>query len=431
MRIRFLRRTAAALAVLATVLGIGALTTAPAAALTSGTRSNEPWVVEVYGTWFGSQNSSCTGTAIAADWVVTAGHCSSHQVFYRYTPTPGADEVREEVAVAEEISLAPADLKLLRLSRPHELPRYPTLDPHGYHVGSAGAVYGMADGLLALQRTEKVWVTGFRRSKEGVFTIVTTATTGAVEQIVQPGDSGGALIVAGNLVGVTTGRTSAHESEQSVTYADVRPVVEKLWELEVHGRFPRGAESTTTADITDVSVVRGFAEVTMSEAVYSGKRVVVWIDGRYAGDLNDDRGWSVWRYSVPGGTKIVPTTPVEDGDVVQVGALASGTDLVEADPLFRKTLNGVNGVQRTGDRVAVTMSRALVHSGERVLVWVNGAYYADVQNDVSHYASKTTIDGASIVTPDGTVKDGDLVRIGVVPDGTDVDQAEILDARVL
>jgi hypothetical protein len=122
---------------------------------------------------------------------------------------------------------------------------------------------------------------------------------------------------------------------------------------------------------------------------------------------------------------------VKDGDLVQVGELATGVDVAAADLLFQSTLTGVDSVQRTGDRVAVTMSRALVNSGKRVVVWVDGVHRAEVLDDVSLYASKSNIDGASIVTPDGAVPEGALVRIGVLPAGTDLDQAEILDARVL
>ncbi|WP_208645081.1 trypsin-like serine protease [Rathayibacter festucae] len=428
-----MRHIAAGVVCLAIVLGVGVGAAAPAAALTSGTRSNEPWVVEVYGSRFGLQGGlPCTGTAIAADWVLTADHCEATDVFYRYTPSEGGEEVRAEVAVAETISLAPLEMKLVRLSKRHELPRYPTLRPGGYRVGSVGNIYGVGEGWLALQRTEKVWIRNVGPMAHGAIGIHTTATNGGTEQIGQPGDSGGPLIVNGNLVGVFYGTTEPDESVQKMGYTDVGPVVAKLKELQAHGRFPRDVSSDHAVGITDVSVVRGYVEATMSEAlVRSGKRVVVWVNGRYAGDYNEGRGWYAWKYDVPGGTKIVPTTPVKDGDLVQVGELASGVDVAAADLLFQSTLDGIDSVQRTGDRVAVTMSRALVNSGKRVVVWVDGVYRAEVLDDVSLYASKSNIDGASIITPDGTVPEGALVQIGVLPAGTDLDQAEILDARVL
>ncbi|QHC63336.1 trypsin-like serine protease [Rathayibacter festucae] len=432
MRTRFLRRTAAALVVLATVLGIGALTTAPAVALTSGTKSNEPWVVQVYDKIVGIQTNTCTGTAIAADWVLTVDHCPASHVYYRYAPSPTEDEVTEAVPVAESISLAPVDLKLLHLSRPHALPHYPRLVPGGYRVGSVGDVYGLGPDMFPTQRTEKVWIRKVGRMPNGALGMYSTATTGSTEQIGDTGDSGGPLIVNGNLVGVFYGTTLLGDPVQMMGYTDVRPALEKLKELQGHDRSPREAASDPTVGITDVSVVRGYVEATMSEAlVRSGKRVVVWVNGRYAGDYNEGRGWYAWKYDVPGGTKIVPTTPVKDGDLVQVGVLASGVDVAAADLLFQSTLDGIDSVQRTGDRVAVTMSRALVNSGKRVVVWVDGVYRAEVLDDVSLYASKSNIDGASIITPDGTVPEGALVQIGVLPAGTDHDQAEILDARVL
>ncbi|NQX14640.1 trypsin-like serine protease [Rathayibacter sp. VKM Ac-2857] len=432
MRARVLRRTAAVLAVLAIVLGIGVQTTAPVAALTSGTKSNEPWVVQVYDTLAGIQTTTCTGTAIADDWVLTADHCPASHVYYRYAPSPSEDEVTEAVPVAESISLAPADMKLLRLSRPHALPRYPRLVPDGYRVGSVGHVYGLGPDLFPTQRTEKVWIRRVGRMPNGVIGFHSTATTGGTEQLGETGDSGGPLIVNGNLVGVFYGTTLPGERVQMMGYTDVRPAAAKLKQLQGHDRSPREAASDATAGITDVSVVRGYAEVTMSEAlVHSGKRIVVWIDGRYAGDYNEGRGWYAWKYDVPGGTKIVPTTPVKDGDLVQVGELASGVDVAAADLLFQKSLTGVDSIQRTGDRIAVAMSRALVNSGKRVVIWVDGVYRAEVLDDVSLYASKTNIDGASIVTPDGTVPEDALVQIGVLPAGTDIDQAEILDSRIL
>ncbi|MCJ1699739.1 trypsin-like serine protease [Rathayibacter festucae] len=432
MRTRFLRRTAAALVVLATVLGIGALTTAPAAALRSGTRSNEPWVVQLYDSFDGRDGRSCTGTAIAADWVLTADHCPSSHVYYRYSLDPAEDEVLATVPVAETISLAPADMKLLRLSRDHVLPQYPTLLPKGYRRGSVGDVYGMGASPLALQRTEKVRVHDVLQTDDDVLELTSTAMTDRAEQIGEPGDSGGPLMIGGRLVGVLHGTSVGGARVQQMYYSDVGPAVAKLKELQEHGRFPRHTSPEQASGITDVSVVRGYVEATMSEAlVRSGKRVVFWVNGRYAGDYNEGRGWYAWKYDVPGGTKIVPTTPVKDGDLVQVGVLASGVDVAAADLLFQSTLDGIDSVQRTGDRVAVTMSRALVNSGKRVVVWVDGVYRAEVLDDVSLYASKSNIDGASIITPDGTVPEGALVQIGVLPAGTDLDQAEILDTRVL
>jgi hypothetical protein len=239
MRTRFLRRTAAALVVLATVLGIGALTTAPAAALTSGTKSNEPWVVQLYDSLDGRDGVSCTGTAIAADWVLTADHCPSSHVYYRYSPSPVEDEVLATVPVAETISLAPADMKLLRLSRDHVLPQYPTLLSKGYRRGSVGDVYGMGASPLALQRTEKVRVHDVLQTDDDVLELTSTAMTDRAEQIGEPGDSGGPLMIGGRLVGVLHGTSVGGARVQQMYYSDVGPAVAKLKELQEHGRFPR------------------------------------------------------------------------------------------------------------------------------------------------------------------------------------------------
>ncbi|NQX03891.1 trypsin-like serine protease [Rathayibacter sp. VKM Ac-2856] len=427
-----MRMTAAVLAVLAVVLGAGVLTAAPAEALRSGTRSDRPWVVEVYGTLFGLQTTTCTGTAIAADWVLTADHCPADRVFYRYAPTPGAEEIRAEVPVAESISLAPADMKLVRLAQPQELPSYPALLPDGYRVGSVGEVYGMGDDFFALQRREKVWVVRQGRMPKGIIGIHTTGTTGGAEQIGQTGDSGGPLIVAGRLVGVFFATTMPDEPVQMMAFSDVRPAVAKLKELQKHGRFPREATFDRTPGIMDVSVAHDRLQVTLSdELMHSGKRVVVWVDGRYVGELADGRLIYSQKREVPGGATMIPTTPVADGGLVQIGELASGVEVREADLLFQQRLNGVDAVRRSGDRLAVTLSRALVNSGKRVVIWVDGVYRAEVLDDVSLYASKTNIDDASIVVPDGAVEEGALVQIGVLPAGTDLEKAEILDARIL
>ena len=427
-----MRRLVTATVAVAILAGAGLVGTAPAAALSSGTRSNEPWVVEVYGVRFDLPNTSCTGTAIAADWILTADHCAASRVYYRYTPSPGADEVREEVPVAEEISLAPADMKLLRLSRRKELPYYPGLAPRGYRIGSVGRVFGMGESDLALQRSEKVWVRSIAWRPHRVLSLRTTATTGAALQMGQKGDSGGPLLVDGRLVGVFFGTSPAADSEQSMVYSDVGPVVAKLKQLQEHGRFPRDAPGTSASGILDVAVARGHAELTMSDAlVHSGKRIVVWADGRYIGSLEDGSLYYSWRHDVQGATIMTPTTPVQDGDLLQIGELPTGVDVSQAELLFQTTVNGVDRVQRTGDRVAVTMSRALVNSGKRVVIWIDGVYRAEVLDDVSFYASKTNDAHGSVIIPDGTVADGALVQIGVLPAGTDIDQAEILDARVL
>ena len=158
---------------------------------------------------------------------------------------------------------------------------------------------------------------------------------------------------------------------------------------------------------------------------------MVWVNGRYAGELDDGRFFYSWKRDVPGGAVMVPTADVRDGDLIQVGELASGVDVAAADLLFQSTLNGVDSVRRSGDRVAVRMSEALVHSGKRVVIWVDGVYRAEVIDDVSYYASKSNDAHGSLITPDGTVADGALVTIGVLPSGTDLDRAEILDARTL
>ena len=419
-------------AVLLVAAGMGVVSAIPAAALTSGTRSNEPWVVEVYGSRFGVQGGRpCTGAAIAEEWVLTADHCEATDVFYRYTPS-GGEEVRAEVAVAEAISLAPLDMKLLRLSERRELPRFPKLRPGGYRVGSVGDVYGVGEGLLALQRSEKVWIRNVGPMAHGAIGMYTTATTGGAEQIAQPGDSGGPLMVGGNLVGVFYGSTELDEPVQKMGFTDVGPVVAKLRELQAHGRFPREASPERAPEIADVAVARGHVEVTLSDAlVHSGRRVVVWVNWRYAGELDDGRFFYSWKRDVPGGAVMVPTADVRDGDLIQVGELASGVDVAAADLLFQSTLNGVDSVRRSGDRVAVRMSEALVRSGKRVVIWVDGVYRAEVIDDVSYYASKSNDAHGSLITPDGTVTDGALVTIGVLPSGTDLDRAEILDARTL
>lgn len=184
------------------------------------------WAVQLI---FGQHGAlyGCTGIAIGDSWVLTAQHCvaaiTSMDVYYsnstinRGTPV-AADHVYGSAA---------GDVGLVHLSAPHALWNYPDL-AEGYVPSSddTGAILGY--GLRADRVTAKglytadVAITNESTDAYGGPAIHVYGLTGAANH----GDSGGPLIVDGEIVGVcSTGDVSDPGADTGAgsNYANLTP----------------------------------------------------------------------------------------------------------------------------------------------------------------------------------------------------------------
>lgn len=145
----------------------------------------------------------CTGEAISESWILTAKHCvagvSAMVVFYsNSTLNPG-----DPVAADQVYGSVSGDVGLVHLSAAHALRSYPELTD-GYDPGFEDSGTIMGYGLRADQKSAKglyqadVSITNASADAYGGPAIHISGVTGAANH----GDSGGPLIVDGEIVGV-------------------------------------------------------------------------------------------------------------------------------------------------------------------------------------------------------------------------------------
>lgn len=201
--------TAAALA----VGSLGVSTSAVAAGPDTTIRSTDvvggqkapttPWAVQLVFQTGGTASYACTGEQVAASWVLTARHCidgvTSMQVYHSNSTTnPGTATAVDRVAAAPS-----GDIALVHLSQSKTLGSYPSLN-FGFQATSSGSGTIMGYGLRAnsvqsdglYQAT--VGLTGRSTDAYGGVAQHLNGTTGAANH----GDSGGPLIVGGQIVAV-------------------------------------------------------------------------------------------------------------------------------------------------------------------------------------------------------------------------------------
>ncbi len=115
------------------------------------------------------------------------------------------------------------------------------------------------------------------------------------------------------------------------------------------------------------------------------------------------------------------------------GAAQASAGAASATPVYTADSSPIREARFSSDaRFQASFTWASVNSGVRFVFWVNGRYAADLQNDISHYASKTnftTDGGGSWVSPGAVLKSGDLVQVGIPTANNDVKTATILATR--
>jgi hypothetical protein len=175
--------------------------------------TNAPWAVQV--SW-DDTGFECSGTAVAPQWVLTAGHCASTGGMTVLIGSPQLGQGTKEV-VDNKVVDPDADLALLHLTDPVHT-TYVTLADQDPDVGSINEIYGWGktsddSGPSDQLKSAKVKVTATDCvDGVGAPAICSTGITGNAFN----GDSGGPEIADGTEVGVcSTG--NADEKTQEYT----------------------------------------------------------------------------------------------------------------------------------------------------------------------------------------------------------------------
>ncbi|MEK1942769.1 MAG: hypothetical protein AAAB16_20570, partial [Pseudomonas sp.] len=167
--------------------------------------------------------------------------------------------------------------------------------------------------------------------------------------------------------------------------------------------------------IQAVNIKDGKLAVTMSsQLINSGHKIVVWINGRYTGEVQNNRYLYSHKHDIDGASIFTfPNRPPLYGDLIQIGVVTS-TNAPEASVLlYSGRPSGIQTVTVENGKLSATLNTELLHSGKNLFFWINGNYAGNVHNDVSYYCSKINVDGGSIVSPNTLVNDGDRIQIGI------------------
>ncbi|WP_457438478.1 trypsin-like serine protease [Pseudomonas sp. TE3786] len=167
-----------------------------ALAIRGGSPSAQSWVVRVINVVDNQQTEGCTGAAVTPQIVVTAQHCNAKAVVFK-----------ERSVLLESVHDVPGtQARLLVLATPIALDQYARLGRNFMAAGATvgantiGIAYGYGPRADGVQRSIGVKVRSHRNTKDGeVFNVA--SIDGAFER----GDSGGPLIIDGEVVGVLWG----------------------------------------------------------------------------------------------------------------------------------------------------------------------------------------------------------------------------------
>jgi hypothetical protein len=189
--------------------------------------TNAPWAAQV--SWAG-MGYECTGSVVAPEWILTAGHCASRDdmsVQVGSLQLGGGDKIAVDRAEVD----TKADLALLHLTKPTKAPavKLATDDPK---AGAINQIFGWGmtapgSGPAEQLKVAKVKVTGAdcEDAAQGPAICVTRMTGAAFN-----GDSGGPEMAAGEEVGVCS---TGDENAKSAQYASV--AANRPWIKQVAG----------------------------------------------------------------------------------------------------------------------------------------------------------------------------------------------------
>ena len=218
-----LRKSVAA-AVAATALATGMFATPAAQAsvqpniIGGGTATDAPWGAQVY---WNSSGFACSGSIIAAQWVLTARHCLSSGGMYVLVGSLNLGQGTQ--ATVDSTQTAPnGDIALLHLSSSVDA-TYITLADSDPAVGDTNQIYGWGrtqgtNPPSPVLKTANVQVTGTSTDAYSGPAIASQGVDGSAWH----GDSGGPQMAGGAQVGVcSTGQNSGSDINGTQNYASV------------------------------------------------------------------------------------------------------------------------------------------------------------------------------------------------------------------
>ncbi|GLK91461.1 hypothetical protein GCM10017655_45250 [Pseudomonas turukhanskensis] len=393
------------------------MASSPTLAIVGGERANQPWVVQTFGLTSDMMDYTyCSGVAINELMVVTAKHCNVSLVVFH----SAKDSTQfQQSMVASTHPVEGTDLQVVVLQTAHRLASYPQLAPdylaknNPLPPGTLGTLYAYGgDGSAFMDEQKSLDVKVFTHHKNKLLNeaLVVQGLNGQTEG----GDSGGPLIINDMLVGIL----SADFTHRGVLFSEFQglaPALSTIRQLE-HAREMRSASENPVAllPISNVKVENSAVSVTISsELINSGKQIVVWVNGRYLGEVNKNGAYYATRENINGGAIYrMGGFRVNDTDIVQIGIVTGANNPQAAKLLYEKVPGGVEDVSINGGQLSVKMSTQLINSGHKIGIWVNGAYHGQVQNNSAYSLSRQDVTGGTIFKTGG-VQYGDLVQIGV------------------
>src|SRR6476469_3022905 len=210
-----MRKSRALAAVMGTVAALGLAMSGQATAqpdiIGGGTVSSAPWGAQIYWDNVSTYNGfECSGTIIAAQWVLTAQHCLNSAGMHVRVGNVNLGQ-GTLVAVDRKVASTVGDMGLLHLTSPVST-TYMTLASSNPPVGATNQIYGWGRTLnqsppSSVLKTANVQVTGTSRGANGC---------------AWHGDSGGPELYNGQQVGVcSTGSNSGSNPQGTQNYASV------------------------------------------------------------------------------------------------------------------------------------------------------------------------------------------------------------------
>lgn len=378
----------------------------PALAISGGAASAKPWVVQLMGRENGKR-ITCSGAALGPDLVITAAHCPWAEIIY-----PDGSRAAPQAYYSVE---GGADIRLITLAQTHPLKEYPTIGPNYLAdkrilpAGTVGTAYGHANGV---QKSLSIKLKNHGHTKETREVLQVVGRNGGVER----GDSGGPLIINGLLVGILSETNPEHTLGE---YHGLSTTISLLRQMQ-HAREMRSVDIGESAVpwISKVRVSNQRLYVDMSsELINSGKKVAMWVNGKYVGSVWNDISYYCDKFNYAGGSEISPLTPIQGGDLIQIGIDegAGPNSPTGSQMLFETQNNGVEVVKRLEDVITFRLSSELVNSGKRIIIWYDGVYAAEVYKGTVFYSTVVDVPGGKNFFPNwSSVPLDTVVAVGVV-----------------
>ncbi|MFN3948093.1 trypsin-like serine protease [Microbacterium sp.] len=318
------------------------------------------WLVTVQ-----DSEHTCSGTALSDAWVLSSQHCPRGEVVYPGTADP--------VSVDRVVDSPTGDIRLLHLRTPRALRAYPPVDlAYAPTTGDAATGFSVGTPDAPSPTRAAATVSGTGTDALGGGTLITVDASAARALTT---DSGGPLLVNGRVVGVAA-VWNGDTGRPVVSYASLR-----------------SSASVVAAEIvTDVTVNGTHAVITIGKNLFRSKsRVMVWADGRYAGETYDGTSYYMGARENADATMTL-WADVPSGALVQVGAtegVPGMGDISVAKTRVQRSAIGDAGLRVTfaqNGRMVFETSRKLFDAQRRLIVSINdvrvGETYAGSSYDM-------------------------------------------------